>query len=313
MDKELGDCNAAQKTFRNDLDLLEDRMMDVEMSAQGAHRMIAEVKEEVRDFSDSFGNLHNQVETMRVEDITWCRSRISTLEKPNNPANKSLWTLVNLLVRRVDDQADQIKDLKAGLAIGGERVSVLEMSSSMICSRVSVLEMSSSMIRSRVSVLEEAMEIDPPVTDLSGDDDSTDSEYADVDDGGVMLVDDSEEERDQEKVVPIPIPPPVIRIDTPRPPTVLRELIPIEAPAPEPAVEVDEGEDDAWYIPPIHHHRIHPLSEFTTAPVDPVPTYVEDRREDPLAGPSREDLAVDGSEDEMWANLGVNRRDMPAE
>jgi hypothetical protein len=295
MDKELGDCNAAQTTFRTDLDVLEDRMMDVEMSAQGAHRMIAEVKEEVWDFSDSFGNLHNQVEMLRVEDIAWCRSRISVLEKPNNPANKSLWMLVNLLVRRVDDQADQIKDLKAGLAIGGERVSVLEMSSSMIWSRVSVLE--------------EAMEIDPPITDLSGDDDSTDSEYADVDDGGAMLVDDSEDERDQENVVPIPIPPPVIRLDTPRPPTILRELILIEAPA----VEVDEGEDDAWYIPPIHRRRIHPLSEFTTAPVDPVPTYVEDRREDPLAGPSREDLAVDGSEDEMWANLGVNRRDTPAE
>jgi hypothetical protein len=288
MDKELGDCTAAQKTLRTDLDLLEDRTMDVEMSVQGAHRMLAEVKEEVRDFSDSFGNLHNQVETMRVEDIAWCRSRISVLEKPNNPANKSLWTLVNLLVRRVDDQADQIKDLRAGLALGGERVSVLEMSSSMI--------------RSRVSVLEEVMEIDPPVTDLSGDDDSTDSEYADVDDGGAMLVDDSEDERDQENVVPIPVPP-----------TVLRELIPIDAPAPEPAVEVDEGEDDAWYIPPIHRRRIHPLSEFTTAPVDPVPTYVADRREDPLAGPQRDDLAVDGSEDELWANLGVNRRDTPAE
>jgi hypothetical protein len=299
MDKELGDCTAAQKTLRTDLDLLEDQTMDVEMSAQGAHRMIAEMKEEVRDFSDSFGNLHNQVESMRVEDVAWCRSRISVLEKPNNPANKSLWTLVNLLVRRVDDQADQIKDLKAGLAIGVERVSVLEMSSSMI--------------RSRVSVLEEAMEIDPPVTDLSGDDDSTDSEYADVDDGGAMLVDDSEDERDQENVVPIPVPPPVIRLDTPRPPTILRELIPIEAPALVPAVEVDEGEDDAWYIPPIHRRRIHPLSEFTTAPVDPVPAYVEDRREDPLAGPSREDLAVNGSEDEMWANLGVNRRDTPAE
>jgi hypothetical protein len=298
MDKEPGDCNAAQKTFWTDLDVLEDRMMDVEMSASGAHRMIAEMKEEVRDFSDSFGNLHNQVETMRVEDIAWCRSRISVLEKPNNPANKSLWTLVNLLVRRVDDQADLIKDLRSGLASGKERVSVLEMSSSMI--------------RSRVLVLEEAMEIDPPVTDLSGDDDSTDSEYADVDDGGAMLVDDSEEERDQENVVPIPVPPPVIRLDTPRPPTILRELIPIEAPAPVPAAEVDEGEDDAWYIPPIHRRRIHPLSEFTTAPVDLVPTYVEDRREDPLAGPSREDLAVDGSEDEMWANLGVNRRDTPA-
>jgi hypothetical protein len=298
MDKELADCVAAQRTSRTEMDLLEDRMMDVEMSAQGAHRMIAEMKEEVRDFSDSFGNLHNQVETMRVEDLAWCRSRISTLEKPNNPANKSLWTLVNLLVRRVDDQADQIKDLKAGMVIGGERVSVLEMSSSMI--------------RSRVSVLEEVMEINPPVTDLSGGDDSTDSEYADVDDGGAMLVDDSEDERDQENVVPIPIPPPVIRLDTPRPLTVLRELIPIEAPAPEPAVEINEGEDDAWYIPPIHCRRIHPLSEFTTAPVDPVPTYVADRREDPLAGPSREDLAVDGSEDEMWANLGVNRRDTPA-
>jgi hypothetical protein len=299
MDKEIDDCNAAQKTFRTDLDVLEDRMMDVEMSASGAHRMIAEVKEEVRDFSDSFGNLHNQVETMRVEDIAWCRSRISVLEKPNNPANKSLWTLVNLLVRRVDDQADLIKDLRSDLASGKERVSVLEMSSSMI--------------RSRVSVLEEAIEIDPPVTDLSGDDNSTDSEYADVDDGGAMLVDDSEDERDQENIVPILVPPPAVRLDTPRPPTVLRELIPIEAPAPVPAVEVDEGEDDAWYIPPIHRLRIHPLSEFTTAPVDPVPTYVEDRREDPLAGPSREDLAVDGLEDEMWANLGVNRRDTPAE
>jgi hypothetical protein len=299
MDKEIDECNVAQKAFRTELDLLKDRTMDVEMSASGAHRMIAEVKEEVRDFSDSFGNLHNQVETMRVEDIAWCRSRISVLEKPNNPANKSLWQLVNLLVRRVEDQADLIKDLSAGLANGKERVSVLEMSASMI--------------RSRVSVLEEAMEIDPPVTDLSGDDDSTDSEYADVDDGGAMLVDDSEEERDQENVVPIPIPPPVFRLDTPHPPTILWELIPIEAPAPVPAVEVDEGEDDAWYIPPIHRHRIHPLSKFTTAPVDPVPTYVEDRREVPLAGPHREDLAVDGLEDEMWANLRVNRRDTPAE
>jgi hypothetical protein len=95
MDKELGDCTAAQNTLRTDVDLIEDRVMDVEMSAQGAHRMIAEMKEEVRDFSDSFGNLHNQVETMRVEDISWCQSRISVLEKPNNPANKSLWTLVN--------------------------------------------------------------------------------------------------------------------------------------------------------------------------------------------------------------------------
>ena len=40
------------------------------------------------------------------------------------------------------------------------------------------------------------MEIDPPITDLSGGD-LTDSEYADIDDGGAMLVDDSEDERDQ--------------------------------------------------------------------------------------------------------------------
>ena len=298
MDKEIGDCNAAQKTFRTDLDLLEDRMMDVEMSASGAHRMLEGVKEEVRDLSDLCGNLNNQMEMMQVEGIDWCRSRISELEKPSNP-NKSLWQLVNLLSRRVEDQADLIKDLSSGLVGAKERVSILEMSSTMI--------------RSRVSVLEEAMEIDPPVTDLSGDDDSTDSAYADVDDGGAMLVDDSEDERDQENVVPIPIPPPAVRLDTPHPPTVLRELIPIEEPAPVPAVEVEEGEDDAWYIPPIHRCRIHPLSEFTTALVDPVPEYVEDRRDDPEAGPSREDLAVDGSEDEMWANLGVNRRDTPAE
>jgi hypothetical protein len=305
MDKEIADLNATQKHHTNDVDLLEDRMMDVEMSVKGAHRMIGEVKEEVRDLNDLCANINNQVESMKQEDVAWCRSRISALEKPNNPTNKSLWSLVNLLVRRVDDQADLIKDLRADLASGKERVCVLEMSSAMI--------------RSRVSVLEEAMEIDPPVTDLSGDDDSTDSEYADVDDGGAMLVDDSEDERDQENVVPIPIPPPVIRIDTPRPPTVLRELIPIEEPAPVPAVEVDEGEDNAWYIPPIHHRRIHPLSEFTTAPVDPVPEYppaldyVENRLDDPLAGVPWEDLAVDGSEDELWANLRVNRRSTPAE
>ena len=295
MDKEISDIQQSLKLLRTDLDLLEDRMMDVEMSASGAHHMIGEVKEDVRDLSDLCGNLNNQVETMQVEGIDWCRSRISALEKPNNPANKSLWQLVNLLSCRVEDQADLIKDLSSGLVGAKERVSVLEMSSTMI--------------RSRVTVLEEAMEIDPPVTDLSGDDDSMDSEYADVDNGGAMLVDDSEEERDQENVVPILIPPPVIRLDTPRPPTILRELIPIDPPAPTPAVEVDEGEDDAWYIPPIMRRWIYALSEFTTAAVDPVLEYVEDHWDDPEAGPSREDLAVNGSEDEMWANLGVNRRD----
>ena len=297
MDKEISDMNQNQKRLRTDIDLLEDGMMDVEMSASGAHRMIRDMKEEIRDLSDLMGNLSNQVETMQIEGIDWCWSRISALEKPNNPANRSLWQLVNALSRRIETQEDLIRDLSSGLVLAK--------------GRVTVLEMSSLMIRSRVSVLEEAMEIDPPVTDLSGDDDSTDSEYADVDDRGAMLVDASEE--DQENVVPIPIPPPVIRLDTPRPPTVLRELIPIEDPAPVPAVEVEEGEDDAWYIPPIMCRRIHALDEYSTSRVDPVPEYVENRRDDPEAGPSREDLAVDGSEDEMWANLGVNRRDTPAE
>ena len=47
-------------------------MMDVEMSALGAHRMIREVKEEVRDLSDLCGNINNQVERIQVEDISWC-------------------------------------------------------------------------------------------------------------------------------------------------------------------------------------------------------------------------------------------------
>ena len=207
MDKEISDIQQGSKLLRTDIDLLEDRMMDVEMSASGAHRIIGEVKEDVRDLSDLCRNLNNQVETMQIEGIDWCRSRISTLEKPSNPANKSLWQLVNLLSRRVEDQADLIKDLSSGLVGAKERVSILEMSLTMI--------------RLRVSVLEEAMEIDPPMTDLSGDDDSTDSEYADVDDGGAMFVDDSEEERDQENIVPILIPPPAVRLDTPCPPTIL--------------------------------------------------------------------------------------------
>jgi hypothetical protein len=71
---------------------------------------------------------------------------------------------------------------------------------------------------------------------------------------------------------------------------------------------IAEGEDDAWYIPPVHHRQIHPLDEFTTAAVQPVPEYVEDRREDTMAGPHQDNLAADGSEDELWANLGVNIR-----
>ena len=299
MDKEISDLQGGQKTLWTDVNLLEDRMMDVEMSASGAHHIIGEVKDDVRDLNDLAVNINNQVERIQVEDILWCWSRILSLEKPNNPANKSLWQLVNHLSHWIEDQEDLIKDLQAGL-VGAK-------------DRVSVLEMSSAMIRLRVTVLEEAMEIDPPMMDLSGEDDSTNSEYANVDDGGAMLVDDSEDERDQENVVPIPVPPLVIRLDTPRPPTVLRELIPIEEPAPIPAVEVEEGEDDAWFIPPVMHHWVHPLNKFTTAAVEPVPEYVKDRRDDPVPGPSQDDLAVDGSEDEMWANLGVNRRATLAE
>jgi hypothetical protein len=51
--------------------------------------------------------------------------------------------------------------------------------------------------------------------------------------------------------------------------------------------------------------RIHALNEFSSHRVDPVVEYVEEVRNDPLAGPPREDLAADGSEDEMWAALGV--------
>ena len=47
MDKEISDLQQNSKLLRTDVDLLEDRMMDVEMSASGAHRMIGDVREEV--------------------------------------------------------------------------------------------------------------------------------------------------------------------------------------------------------------------------------------------------------------------------
>jgi hypothetical protein len=91
--------------------------------------------------------------------------------------------------------------------------------------------------------LEEVMEVDPPVTDLSGEDDSTDSEYTDVDDGGAMMLEDLEDERENMA----PPPPPVIRSLTPFPAPVLQELILIKDPTPlYPGVEL-EGEDDVWY------------------------------------------------------------------
>jgi hypothetical protein len=74
-------------------------------------------------------------------------------------------------------------------------------------------------------------------------------------------------------------------------------------------VDVDaEGEDDAWYIPPIYHCCACLLDKYSTTRVDPLPGYMEDVREDPMASPHQDDLVADGLEDEMWANLGVNLR-----
>jgi hypothetical protein len=47
MDKEVDHLMEGQKTFRTDLDVLEDRMMDVEMSAKGAHTMLAPLKDDI--------------------------------------------------------------------------------------------------------------------------------------------------------------------------------------------------------------------------------------------------------------------------
>jgi hypothetical protein len=86
------------------------------------------------------------------------------------------------------------------------------------------------------------MEMDPPMTDLTSLD-GLESEYTDVDDGGAMMVEDSEDEREK-----IPPPPAVIWVGTPHP-VVLCELIPIKEPAlVTPAIEIDKGEDDVWYI-----------------------------------------------------------------
>jgi hypothetical protein len=146
------------------------------------------------------------------------------------------------------------------------------------------------------------MEIDPPMTDLTSLDGS-ELEYTDVDDGGAMMVEDSEDEWEK-----MPPPPVVIWVGTPHP-VVLCELIPIEEPAlVTPAIEIDKGEDDVWYIPPVMRHWIHALNEYSPAIVDPVPDYVESRREDPMAGPHRGDLPEDGLEDELWVNLGIHLR-----
>jgi hypothetical protein len=85
MDKEIGKINGFQKEFWTDLDLMEDRVMDVKMSAKGAHTMLAPLKEDVWDLNDTVANLSNQIEMVHVEDIAWCRSWIVSLEKAQQP------------------------------------------------------------------------------------------------------------------------------------------------------------------------------------------------------------------------------------
>ena len=95
---------------------------------------------------------------------------------------------------------------------------------------------------------------------------------------------------------------------TPHPAIVLRMLIPVDDPAPVvPAVEADaEGEDDSWWIPPVYRCQVLLLDEYSSACVDPDPNYVELVREDPMVGSQWDDLPLDESDDEMWAELGVH-------
>ena len=73
-----------------------------------------------------------------------------------------------------------------------------------------------------------------------------------------------------------------------------------------PVVEVDaKGEDNAWYILPVYCCCAYPLDEYSSVHVDPVPDYVENMREDPITDPQRDDLPANGSDDKMWAELGV--------
>jgi hypothetical protein len=98
------------------------------------------------------------------------------LERPNNPANCSLWQLVNALSACLNRQEDEISDLKTGLARAHEKIGSLEMLLALV--------------RGRVSTLEDVMEAAPTLTDLTLED----LEYADVNDGGVMMVEDSEDD-----------------------------------------------------------------------------------------------------------------------
>jgi hypothetical protein len=116
---------------------------------------------------------------------------------------------VNTLSAHLDRQDDEISNLRTGLTRAHKKIGSLEMSSALVWGRVSTLE--------------DVMEAVPTPTDLT----SEDLEYADVDDGGAMMVEDSKDER--ENMLP---PPPIIRTATPLPPLVLQELIPIKDPAP---------------------------------------------------------------------------------
>jgi hypothetical protein len=111
---------------------MEMSVADVEMSVEGAHFMLAPLKDEVRDLNDIIANFSNQLESVRQEDVTWCQLRITVLEKPNNPTNRSLWQLVNTLSVRLERQDDEISDLKTGLTRAHEKIGSLEMSSVLV-------------------------------------------------------------------------------------------------------------------------------------------------------------------------------------
>ena len=53
-----------------DVDVYKDCLMNVQMSASGAHHMLETVKEEVRDLNNLASNLNNQLERVQVEDIS---------------------------------------------------------------------------------------------------------------------------------------------------------------------------------------------------------------------------------------------------
>ena len=57
-------------TLQVNHDLIDDHMMDVEMSVGGAHRMIWEMKDDVQELQSLVANAHNQVEAICSEDIT---------------------------------------------------------------------------------------------------------------------------------------------------------------------------------------------------------------------------------------------------